>query len=322
MSLREGGGFLVSRRSHSQGAGRVAAEGRGKRGPFRTCPVLSALLFAAAADAGPVTVRIQYDNFSARNVFIAGEFNGWNTTATPLKKDRAGLWKGTLELEPGSYGYKFVVDGDWRFDPMNTNRVMVDHIENSRLVVNPPPDPRMLRDWVSESGQSVKARLVSQDGAYIVLETAASNRVRITRATLSDEDLIFLEDALPALRGPAAATVHSAGGRTSAPAAAPPRVAGAAAAAAAAPPRPAIAAPASYQETASLYNKTIAAYQEFLRTRRDPARLTEIEATLRVCAEGFDDFRNEAPAGTNCDALIDQCNRAIFAVHATRLAPE
>lgn len=79
---------------------------------------------------------------------------------------------------------------------------------------------------------------------------------------------------------------------------------------------------ASYQEVASLYNKTIATYQDYLQTRKNPASLRIIEDTLRVCAEGFDDFRKDAPADANIDSLIEQCNRAIFAVHATRLAPE
>lgn len=80
--------------------------------------------------------------------------------------------------------------------------------------------------------------------------------------------------------------------------------------------------PGSYQQTASQYNQAIAAYQEFLQTRRNPANLKILEDTLRNCAEGFDDFRRDAPGGVNVDTLIEQCNKAIFAVHATRLAPD
>lgn len=81
-------------------------------------------------------------------------------------------------------------------------------------------------------------------------------------------------------------------------------------------------APVGYQQTAMMYNKTIAAYQEYLRTRRTPANLKVIEDTLRLCADGFAACRNDAPADANIDSLIEQCNKAIFAVHATRLAPD
>lgn len=55
----------------------------------------------------------------ARSVTLVGDFNAWNTSATPLARDPvAGVWTVTVSLEPGTYQYAFVVDGTaWLADP-------------------------------------------------------------------------------------------------------------------------------------------------------------------------------------------------------------
>ena len=52
-------------------------------------------------------------------VALAGEFNGWNTTADPMTKQADSSWTITKKLEPGRYLYKFVLDGGkvWKDDP-------------------------------------------------------------------------------------------------------------------------------------------------------------------------------------------------------------
>jgi 1,4-alpha-glucan branching enzyme len=54
---------------------------------------------------------------TAGAVFLAGTFNGWNPEATPLVKDAEGRWDVTLDLIPGHYEFKFVVDGAWCCEP-------------------------------------------------------------------------------------------------------------------------------------------------------------------------------------------------------------
>jgi len=54
----------------------------------------------------------------AKQVFLCGEFNGWASDATPMKRDDAGHWETTLALAPGRHEYKFVVDGNWKHDPL------------------------------------------------------------------------------------------------------------------------------------------------------------------------------------------------------------
>lgn len=54
---------------------------------------------------------------SAQAVFLAGSFNGWDPAATPLAKDAEGNWGVTVDLPPGRYEFKFVVDGEWCCEP-------------------------------------------------------------------------------------------------------------------------------------------------------------------------------------------------------------
>jgi 1,4-alpha-glucan branching enzyme len=49
----------------------------------------------------------------AKTVCIAGQFNDWNTTSTPMKKSKDGSWKIRLKLPSGTYEYKYFVDGSW-----------------------------------------------------------------------------------------------------------------------------------------------------------------------------------------------------------------
>ncbi len=57
-----------------------------------------------------------------RTVTVAGSFNGWNPQATPMERGPDGLFRATLTLRPGTYHYKFVVDGTWLPDPGNPER--------------------------------------------------------------------------------------------------------------------------------------------------------------------------------------------------------
>ncbi len=55
---------------------------------------------------------------NAKNVFLAGDFNGWSPNAYSMKKD-GDDWVMPIHLSPGKHLYKFVVDGNWIIDPGN-----------------------------------------------------------------------------------------------------------------------------------------------------------------------------------------------------------
>lgn len=60
---------------------------------------------------------IAFHSEKAQSAFLAGTFNGWDTKVTPLAKDNKGDWSVSLPLPPGSYEYKFIIDGEWRCEP-------------------------------------------------------------------------------------------------------------------------------------------------------------------------------------------------------------
>jgi hypothetical protein len=65
-----------------------------------------------------VLVRLVVLQPGARTVEVAGDFNGWDPTRTPLAQVSSDAWTVTIPLEPGRYEYMFVVDGEkWIADP-------------------------------------------------------------------------------------------------------------------------------------------------------------------------------------------------------------
>lgn len=66
-----------------------------------------------------VPVRFVLPAAGAREVYVAGEFNGWDASLSPLRdEDGDGVFNTTLSLERGAYAYMFVVDGErWVTDP-------------------------------------------------------------------------------------------------------------------------------------------------------------------------------------------------------------
>lgn len=89
-------------------------------------------LFAAVRVA-TTAITFTYTDPNATTVEVAGEFSNWQLEA--LTKDESGNWSKTVYLEAGQYGYKFVVDGEWKFDPKNPSRKRVNDIENSAITV-------------------------------------------------------------------------------------------------------------------------------------------------------------------------------------------
>lgn len=53
---------------------------------------------------------------NAQQVSLVSDFNNWNMFGTPLAKTAEG-WECRLNLPPGKYLYKFIVDGSWTNDP-------------------------------------------------------------------------------------------------------------------------------------------------------------------------------------------------------------
>ena len=58
-------------------------------------------------------VEISFYSPEAMNVYVAGEFNGWDTQTLPMKKDKDGVWRSKIKLFPGRHEYKLFSDNVW-----------------------------------------------------------------------------------------------------------------------------------------------------------------------------------------------------------------
>jgi len=53
----------------------------------------------------------------AVSVQLVGDFTHWQERPINLQKGADGIWRTTVELDPGTHHYRFLVDGEWRDDP-------------------------------------------------------------------------------------------------------------------------------------------------------------------------------------------------------------
>lgn len=58
----------------------------------------------------------------AKSVMVAGDFTGWELSPKNLKRTKNGSWQMQVNLEPGRYEYRFIVDGQWVDDPQCAER--------------------------------------------------------------------------------------------------------------------------------------------------------------------------------------------------------
>ena len=79
-----------------------------------------------------VPIKITYRNAQAVEVKVAGEWGNWE----PEDMSRSGpeLWERSLELLPGTYKYKLVVDGVWMSNPEGEKAN--DQMGNNLLIVS------------------------------------------------------------------------------------------------------------------------------------------------------------------------------------------
>lgn len=54
----------------------------------------------------------------AKKVLLAGDFTAWQEAAIPMKRKKNGDWQTSVSLDPGTYGYRFIVDEQWMDDPI------------------------------------------------------------------------------------------------------------------------------------------------------------------------------------------------------------
>lgn len=112
----------------------------------------------------PDGVEFTYYDPAAFSVSLAGNFNNWDANAAPMVKDEEGTWRVVVELAPGDYEYKFVVNGaTWMADPENPK--IVGDYGNSGITINADGEPVMEE---------------ARGGIELVSNTPVNSRVLIT----------------------------------------------------------------------------------------------------------------------------------------------
>lgn len=175
------------------GDGGAVARAADDAASLRPRPVLGGWLFQFRAPAG------------TRSVHLAGEFNGWSTSAWIMSDaDRDGVWTLTVPLETGrSYQYKYVVNGtEWVTDPW-AEATDPDNYNNGILVTRRPGEPYL-------------HAIVPADGARLAAAGRVSARVESAGRSVAGTS-IRLEDLLGRRRWTLAATWDPGTGEMSAP---------------------------------------------------------------------------------------------------------
>jgi 1,4-alpha-glucan branching enzyme len=90
---------------------------------------------AAAGRKGLKKAVFSFTAPDAQTVQLAGDFNSWDPAVNPLKKSAKGVWKINLNLSPGRYEYRFLVDGTWQNDPQCSAHVANPFGEENCLIV-------------------------------------------------------------------------------------------------------------------------------------------------------------------------------------------
>lgn len=85
------------------------------------------LLWTPISGAAEHTFRLNTAGWHEQptSVHVAGTFNGWNQTAVPLTPDDEGVYAATIDIDPGIYLYKFVLNGsDWVNDTVHSDKTL------------------------------------------------------------------------------------------------------------------------------------------------------------------------------------------------------
>jgi chromosome partitioning protein len=73
---------------------------------------------ARAPVVTPDGVTFTIEAPAAAHVQLAGDFNDWSLEGSEMEAV-GPVWKKTLQLAPGRYRYRYVIDGEWHSDPHN-----------------------------------------------------------------------------------------------------------------------------------------------------------------------------------------------------------
>ena len=92
-------------------------------------------------ERGPIA-RVTFslpNSIWADTIHLVGDFNDWNHSSHPFRRDRDGIWTQTLDLEVGRcYQFRYLRDGEWISDSQADGFVGNPHGSNNSLIVTDP----------------------------------------------------------------------------------------------------------------------------------------------------------------------------------------
>jgi len=175
--------------------------------------LLFSSLLGAKSLLKKVTFQFQPVISGVEHVFLAGTFNDWSDSSNRMSdEDGDGIYKITLLLQPGTYQYKFVVDGAWITDPeadayadegRGESNALITVTDDLNSPVFKPGDGIIFADQLSqmldyflvnplESGLEFSTRAYLSDVASVELITHASDtNINRNLFLLSEDDGIF-----------------------------------------------------------------------------------------------------------------------------------
>lgn len=78
----------------------------------------------------------------AKSVHLVGEFNDWNPTATPMERSKKGVFRATLELEPGrEYQFRYLINGEHWYNDWHADGYVPGGLGEDNCVVVTPAGP-------------------------------------------------------------------------------------------------------------------------------------------------------------------------------------
>jgi chromosome partitioning protein len=89
--------------------------------------------------AGPQVVsggvRFAIEAPHAHDVRVTGQFTDWSYDGIGLERGMDGVWSRVIEIPPGSYEYRFILDGVWVKDPNNLESILNEFGQENSVVV-------------------------------------------------------------------------------------------------------------------------------------------------------------------------------------------
>ncbi len=98
--------------------------------------ILATAMLCLVPAAMATTVTFHMAAPGAGQVYLAGTFNNWNSNTDLLRdEDGDGVFSITVQIVPGEYQYKFVIDGTWKEDPHAADYVDDGHGGRNGIIV-------------------------------------------------------------------------------------------------------------------------------------------------------------------------------------------